>query len=241
MQERLRQALSRWHPQGLCLLCRQPTDNRPLLCQHCEADLPVLTHPCPTCGHPLPDQAEGRCGRCLRRPPAWDRLAVLGDYAFPYLALIQRLKYRGEYLMASLLGELMARHLPQDPFPEVLLPVPLHWWRRWCRGFNQAEALCRAIQRHSGLPLDRHLLKRVRMTRPQARLSQAERRRNLKGVFALGPHHYRHVALVDDVVTTGTTATALCRLLRQSGVERIEVWAVSRALSHPKQDYSVHR
>ncbi|WP_409421231.1 ComF family protein [Pseudaeromonas sp. ZJS20] len=241
MLETLRQALSHWPPQGLCLLCHQPADGRPLLCQHCEADLPRLNNPCPTCGHPLPEPAEGVCGRCLRHPPAWDRLAVLGDYAFPYPALIQRLKYQGEYLMASLLGELMARHLPHEPLPEVLLPVPLHWWRRWRRGFNQAEALCRTIRRHTGLPLDPHLLRRVRTTRPQARLSQAERRRNLKGAFALGPHHYRHVALVDDVVTTGTTATLLCRLLRHSGVERIEVWAVSRALIHPKQDYPARR
>jgi len=241
MLESLRHTLAHWQPNGLCLLCQQATDSRPLLCRHCEASLPRLRHPCPTCGHPLPEQVEGVCGRCLRHPPPWDRLAVLGDYEFPYPALIQALKYQGNYLMASLLGEQMARHLPADPLPEVLLPVPLHWWRRWRRGFNQAEALCRAIRRHSGLPLDRRLLRRVRTTEPQARLNQAQRRRNLKGAFAVAPHHYRHVALVDDVVTTGTTAATLCHLLRQSGVERIEVWAVSRALIHPKQDYSARR
>ena len=66
MLETLRQALSHWPPHGLCLLCHQPADGRPLLCQHCEADLPRLSHPCPTCGHPLPEPAEGVCGRCLR-------------------------------------------------------------------------------------------------------------------------------------------------------------------------------
>lgn len=216
--------------QGVCLLCRQPS-SQPLLCAHCAAVLPRLEQPCERCGHPVPTVGDHLCGQCLRQPPPWDRLFALADYGFPYRSLIHQLKYGHQPLPALLMGRQMAASLPTPPWPEVLLPVPLHWWRAWRRGYNQAEELARALGQASGIPVDARLLRRVRATASQTQLSRRERRRNLARAFVVGEHGYRHVALVDDVVTTGSTAAVLTGLLRDSGVDTVEVWAVCRTLS----------
>ncbi|WP_429036682.1 ComF family protein [Aeromonas media] len=222
---------------GLCLLCRQPCDDQPLLCSWCQQSLHQPCRKCRLCATPLPEQHTGNellCGRCQRRPPPWERLQVIGDYQPPYSLLIPRLKYSGQILLAPLLAQLLADHLEGDDPPEVIIPVPLHWWRQWWRGFNQAKEIGTALGELTGIPCDTRLLRRVRATPQQTRLSAGQRRRNLRGAFQIAPHHYRHVALLDDVVTTGATAGQLSRLLHESGITRVEVWAICRTLRHLK-------
>ncbi|MBS4640390.1 ComF family protein [Aeromonas media] len=222
---------------GLCLLCRQPCDDQPLLCSWCQQSLHQPCRKCRLCATPLPEQHTGNellCGRCQRRPPPWERLQVIGDYQPPYSLLIPRLKYSGQILLAPLLAQLLADHLEGDDPPEVIIPVPLHWWRQWWRGFNQAEEIGTALGELTGIPCDTRLLRRVRATPQQTRHSAGQRRRNLRGAFQIAPHHYRHVALLDDVVTTGATAGQLSRLLHESGITRVEVWAICRTLRHLK-------
>ncbi|MNH05535.1 DNA utilization protein GntX [compost metagenome] len=222
---------------GLCLLCRQPCDDQPLLCSWCQQSLHQPCRKCRLCATPLPEQHTGNellCGRCQRRPPPWERLQVIGDYQPPYSLLIPRLKYSGQILLAPLLARLLADHLEGDDPPEAIIPVPLHWWRQWWRGFNQAEEIGTALGELTGIPCDTRLLRRVRATPQQTRLSAGQRRRNLRGAFQIAPHHYRHVALLDDVVTTGATAGQLTRLLHESGITEVEVWAICRTLRHLK-------
>ncbi|MNF30959.1 DNA utilization protein GntX [compost metagenome] len=222
---------------GLCLLCRQPCDDQPLLCSWCQHSLHQPCRKCRLCATPLPEQHTGNellCGRCQRRPPPWERLQVIGDYQPPYSLLIPRLKYSGQILLAPLLARLLADHLEGDDPPEAIIPVPLHWWRQWWRGFNQAEEIGLALGALTGIPCDTRLLRRIRATPQQTRLSAGQRRRNLRGAFQIAPHHYRHVALLDDVVTTGATAGQLSRLLHESGITRVEVWAICRTLRHLK-------
>ena len=222
---------------GLCLLCRQPCDDQPLLCSWCQQSLHQPCRKCRLCATPLPEQHTGNellCGRCQRRPPPWERLQVIGDYQLPYSLLIPRLKYSGQILLAPLLAQLLADHLEGDDPPEAIIPVPLHWWRQWWRGFNQAEEIGTALGELTGIPCDTRLLRRIRATPQQTRLSAGQRRRNLRGAFQIAPHHYRHVALLDDVVTTGATAGQLTRLLHESGIARVEVWAICRTLRHIK-------
>ena len=216
---------------GDCLLCRQAVQHQALLCDYCQAELPRLHHPCPLCAYPMPQPAPA-CGRCLSKPPAWDRLRVLADYGDPYRNLLIGLKYHQQREAAHLLGRLFAAQPIAETLPQVLLPVPLHWWRQWRRGYNQAELLGREISRQLGIPLDNHILKRHRATPSQARLGRAARQRNLRHAFSLSAHGYRHVALVDDIVTTGATARELTRRLKRSGVEVVEVWAICRTLRH---------
>ena len=222
---------------GLCLLCRQPCDDQPLLCSWCQQSLHQHCRKCRLCATPLPEQHAGNellCGRCQRRPPPWEWLQVIGDYQPPYSLLIPRLKYSGQILLAPLLARPLADHLEGDDLPEAIIPVPLHWWRQWWRGFNQAEEIGTALGELTGIPCDTRLLRRIRATPQQTRLSAGQRRRNLRGAFQIAPHHYRHVALLDDVVTTGATAGQLTRLLHESGIARVEVWAICRTLRHIK-------
>ncbi|MFM5193765.1 ComF family protein [Aeromonas media] len=222
---------------GLCLLCRQPCDDQPLLCRWCQHSLHQPCRKCRLCATPLPEHQAGNellCGRCQRRPPPWERLQVIGDYQPPYSLLIPRLKYSGHILLAPLLARLLADHLEGDDPPEAIIPVPLHWWRQWWRGFNQAEEIGTALGELTGIPCDTRLLRRIRATPQQTRLSAGQRRRNLRGAFQIAPHHYRHVALLDDVVTTGATAGQLTRLLHESGITEVEVWAICRTLRHLK-------
>ncbi|WMC10364.1 ComF family protein [Oceanimonas pelagia] len=213
---------------GQCLLCRQDCHDAALLCQHCRNELPVLEHPCPGCACPLP-MAGARCGHCQKRPPPWQRMQVLAPYEAPFNRLVHDLKYHGRLLNGRLLGQLLAERL-LPPWPEAVLPVPLHWWRRLRRGGNQAEEIARGLP--PALTVDHRLLRRVRATAAQTHLSKAERRRNLTGAFTTASCPYRHVALLDDVITTGATMAELTRLLQAHGVERVEVWAVCRTLEH---------
>ncbi|GAA3544492.1 ComF family protein [Zobellella aerophila] len=215
---------------GQCLLCRQDCQQQPLICRQCREALPGLKHPCPLCAFPLPQQG-AHCGHCQRHPPAWDRMRVLADYEYPFEQLIQRLKYQHQRLAGRLLGQLLAERI-SPPLPEVILPVPLHWWRRWRRGYNQAEEIARGLASRLPVAIDCRSLRRIRATPAQARLSRKARRRNLHRAFRLAPVHYRHVALLDDVITTGSTMNELVGLLRRQGVETIEVWALCRTLEH---------
>ncbi|MBL0522834.1 ComF family protein [Aeromonas enteropelogenes] len=223
--------------QGSCLLCHQPCDAEPLLCSWCREALRQPHPRCRLCAAPLSEymkESQWVCGRCQRRPPPWERLQVIGDYQTPYPLLIPRLKYAGQTLLAPLLARLLADHLDQRDPPEAIIPVPLHWWRHWWRGFNQAEEIGRALGEITGIPLDQRLLQRIKATPQQTRLTAGQRRRNLRGAFRVSSHQYRHVALLDDVVTTGATAGQLTRLLHESGITKVEVWAICRTLKHIK-------
>ncbi len=117
-------------------------------------------------------------------------------------------------------------------YPECIVPVPLHPARLRERGYNQALELARPLARSLGIRLEKNLVQRVRQTRPQTELKLASRAANLHQAFRLKrPPNYRHIALVDDVITSGHTVNALaCEFLRE-GVEKVEVWAIARALS----------
>ncbi len=213
-----------------CLLCKQPAQAA-LICQYCAEELPILDHFCFQCGIPLAGH-QTLCSQCQRNPPAWDRLHILSDYEFPIKGLVHQLKYEKNTLAADLLSQFLIDTYQSDEYshsqPEAILPVPLHWRRNCYRGFNQCLELARPISRHLDIPIRGDLLKRIRHTKVQAGLSQTDRQSNLEKAFIIKPHSYKHVILLDDVVTTGVTATTLVQLLKANGCERVDVWAVCR-------------
>ena len=116
---------------------------------------------------------------------------------------------------------------------EALIPVPLHQSRLLERGFNQSEELARILSRLLDIPLDRQSLQRIRPTLPQSGLSLSKRHKNLLQAFRYDPHRdYRRVAIIDDVITTGSTMEEICKRLHQAGVRHVEVWSLCRALKH---------
>ena len=161
--------------------------------------------------------------------------------------MIAPLQYRGmvrDYLLrlkqseSTCLASCLCEHtfdafIDCWPRPQVLLPVPLHRDRLLERGYNQAREIARLWSNDLDIRVDRRALSRIRATAPQAGLSANQRRENLRQAFRYRPGKaYRHVAIVDDIVTTGSTATEITRLLHRAGVEYVEVWALARAYKH---------
>ena len=207
-----------------CPLCGENTPGGGF-CAGCLADLPWIGPACRCCGLPLPDPAGERCGRCLGRPPAFDRTLAPLAWRPPVDRLIHALKFRERLHLVDPLAGLWQ---PAEP-PEALIPVPLHPARLRERGFNQAALLARSAGRRLGIPV-LSPCRRRRMTPPQHRLDARARRRNLAGAFTCRalPENIRHVALVDDVMTTGSTLDALARALRACNVQRVDAWVLAR-------------
>ncbi len=186
---------------------------------------------CQTCGLPTP--AGQTCGRCVNDPPAFDSLLSACLYRFPLSAIIQQYKFKARLEYAYPLSQLLVDVLRQQAgsLPQCILPVPLHKTRQRRRGFNQAIELARPIAKQLGIRLDYTSCLRHKNTRQQASLSLAERSTNLNDAFSVRPGlRYRHVAILDDIVTSTNTVNALARMLRRHGVETIEAWCIARAV-----------
>lgn len=231
-----RQPVYNWlKNQQICALCDEPADTPQRLCSSCEAELPWLGDHCLVCALPLPG-AGLTCGGCLQRPPSFDRVEAPWRYAFPVDSLITRFKHQAKWPLGRLLGELLSRHLLHAfdeglARPDLLLPVPLADRRQRRRGFNQAALLARWLGEHLQLPVQQHWLQRVIDTPAQQQLDAATRQRNLRRAFALSPDSRvagLHLALVDDVLTTGATAERLARLLKKAGAARVDVYCLAR-------------
>jgi len=171
------------------------------------------------------------CGRCLSRHPAFDETYAPFIYQGAIRHLISTLKFSANYKNARLLGMLLADHLKQTAErPDLLLPVPLYKSRYCQRGFNQAIEIARTVAKELQIPLDLNSCKRHRDTPHQTQLSAKKRRKNLKNAFSvIKPIHARRIAILDDVMTTGSTAHELASVLKKAGVSRVDVWVCARA------------
>ncbi len=202
------------------------------LCPACRQSLPENHHACARCALPLPGSAPSgsECGQCRRQRPSYDRLQAGFRYEAPLDQLITGLKYAQRLSYGRVLGLLLAERidLGEGP-PQMLLPAPLHRRRLRERGFNQSAELTRTLAHELTLPWSTDALTRIRHTEPQAGLDRRARRRNLRRAFRWqGPGDLEHVAVIDDVVTTGTTAEEMARTLKRAGIGRVEIWAVAR-------------
>jgi ComF family protein len=215
-----------------CLLCGRSGAGDIDLCSDCVADLPRNDTACVVCAAPLPASAVARsCGECLRDPPPFISSFVPYRYAYPLDHLVRGLKFRNELACGRVLGELFSRCVLTrgGSLPEVIVPVPLAPRRYRERGYNQAAELALAIQRCTGVAAKTDVVARQRETAEQAGLDRKARRKNVRDAFtALAPLRGRSVAILDDVVTTGSTVRELAAALRQAGAEQVEVWAIAR-------------
>jgi ComF family protein len=180
---------------------------------------------------PLAGSHAVRCGQCQRLPPLFARSVAPWLYQAPLDYLLKALKFHGRLTAARLLGDLLGEVLVQrpDPRPQAIIPVPLHPSRMRERGFNQALELARPLARRLGIPVLAGAVRRVRPTPPQMQLDAASRRGNVRGAFVVTRTiPLRHVAVLDDVMTTGSTVTEVARILHAAGVEEISIWACAR-------------
>ena len=218
-----------------CLLCGAPGQAPCLdLCFDCDEELPAASPACPRCAsrQDVERACATPCERCAVSPPPYTRCHAAFRYAAPVDALVQALKYRGQLTISRVLGELLARSVGRAGLAcDMILPVPLHPLRHAERGFNQATEIARWTARRLGSRCAPDLATRLVAGTRQVGLSAAERRLNLQGAFTANDQraHGRHVAVVDDVLTTGSTAAALARALLDAGAARVDVWCVALA------------
>lgn len=216
-----------------CLLCGVGDIGPALLCPACRGDLRRNHRACRVCALPLAGQAP-ICGHCLRQPPPFDAARIPLLYVPPCDFLIRAFKFEGRLGHGRALTEAVVDAFRGDP-PQLLIPVPLHQSRMRARGFNQSHLIAADLGRALDIPLDAGFCRRRRRTWTQTGLTARQRRRNLRDAFEVsGNLGADHVAIVDDVVTTGSTVAELARLLKRHGVSRVEVWALAR--TPPRND-----
>lgn len=213
-----------------CLTCG--IRSKEPLCEGCFRELPWNDHPCRRCAAPVPGLVTEACGQCARHPPAYDAAYAAFVYAWPLDRLLQEFKFRGRLATGRVLALALADYLELKTAtrPDLLVPIPLHRGRLAERGFNQAAEIAHQLCRRLGVRVAPAFLCRTRRTPPQSGLERAARRRNLRRAFACRRSATGlHIALVDDVVTTGSTVEAAARVLKRAGASRVSVYALARA------------
>jgi ComF family protein len=217
----------------VCIFCKNLSDRAQDLCQRCYDDLPRLAQGCLCCANVLPF-AESLCGQCLQKKPPFDHTHALFSYQPPVTKLILDLKFQHALANAKLLGELLLEKIVQEWYqnkslPSVIIPMPLHALRLKERGFNQALEIARPIARQLHLPLLTKGFVRQKHTIAQATLPADERRRNMRDAFLITSDiKNQTVAVIDDVITTGTTIHEFSRLLKKCGAGRVDIWCCAR-------------
>ena len=222
-----------------CVLCDTSVTGALSLCRPCLDDLPRLKSTCYQCGLPLENRQEASiCGQCQQLSPPIDYLISSLHYAYPVNYLLSQLKFKHDLTHAKIFSHIMLTMLqkyysePADALPDIIIPIPLHKKRYRQRGFNQALEIAKPIAKKLHIPLSIDTVQRIKYTQAQSLLSAVERRKNLHNSFMINKRiSAEHIVLVDDVVTTGTTVYELATLLKQSGVKKVGVWTVARAVN----------
>lgn len=223
---------------GLCWLCRMPLSIPAWgVCSRCSKQLPRLPCCCPQCGLPAV-MADVPCGRCLKKTPPWQQIVMVTDYVLPLNLLVHKFKFRQQTALAPALARLLllrileAWRTRQLIRPDVIVSVPLHKRRQWQRGYNHSALLARWLAGRLQCDYWPGAVTRVRHTKIQHQLNARLRKRNIRNAFCLrAAVSGLHVALVDDVVTTGNTVAEIAHLLQRSGAASVQVWCLCRTLS----------
>ena len=218
-------ALSHCPPQA-CYFCFHPGLPRYPLCRFCERDLLALLIPN---DRPIPLSVLGG----MKHKPAFDHLIIFSEYIFPFDHLITQYKFHDQLWIGRMLGRLLApglkHYYQQQDLPDAILPVPLHYKRQRERGFNQVTEIAYPIAKTLELPLLSKGVIRQKNTQAQSTLDKNVRGSNMKNAFACQPGVTlpKHIAILDDVITTGNTVVALTKVLKENGVEKVTVWGLA--------------
>lgn len=221
----------------ICCFCSAELPNGDLdLCLDCKVSLPFLADRCYRCGLRLEKTNEAiDCEACQNKQPAFSRLCALFSYDPPVTNLVTGLKFHNRLAYGRVLSELLKEAVETKWYqnlslPEAIIPMPLHSRRLRSRGYNQAMELVLPFRKQDKIPVLHKVCVRNRVTKKQSGLNAEQRRHNLKDAFQIELlEPLNHVAIVDDVVTTGNTVAALSRALKKAGVDQIDVWCICRA------------
>jgi len=225
-----------------CPGCGEVTGADHRFCARCWGGLRFLGPPwCASCHLPFDfDRGEeARCAECMADPPVHDGVRAAVGYSEVAKNVALKLKYSGRLACAATMARAMRRLMPAEA--ELLVPVPLHRWRIWSRGFNQAALIAQSLSRASGVPAEVELLRRVKATPVLRGLGRRGRAKAVAGAFALAPGAHERLAgktvvLVDDVYTSGATGSACARLLKRGGAARVILLCWARVLDRHAPD-----
>ena len=215
---------------GICYLCEDFCSDQSIFCANCSTDLPRACEFSGSCEEQNSTGIQSANGRIAQA--AIDQTITTHTFKFPVNELIHQLKYNQKLLIAKQLGLDLASVISKvgAPLPDCLIPVPLYRLRFLTRGFNQALEIANVVGRELSLPVDAGLVARRRNTLAQYALNPAQRAANLRRAFRLNSMpEYDFVAIIDDVITTGSTVKEMARVLKKAGVKRVAAWACARA------------
>ncbi len=218
-----------------CILCGYAS-GAANICAPCSDEMPRIGACCCKCSLPLEDPEDRVCDHCQKFAPPWHSAIAALVYGFPVDQLVRRFKFSRSLACGQLLAQELTRAVASRSIhqPDAIVPVPLHRTRYLARAFNQSELLARHTGKRQGIPVYNGLLRRRRRTRAHSGLDAVSRRINIKGAFrcrltSRQRDYVRHVALVDDVLTTGATLSECTRALQAEGIRKVSIWVAARA------------
>lgn len=216
-------------PSTICLLCAETSLTAPI-CNTCQR-LFIPLNKCNQCqcGAIRYDE-RALCLLCQQQKPVFQAAFTGYRYCYPLDRLLIHYKHLRQHQTEPALKQLWLQHIQSiSPLPEALVPIPLHYRRYWRRGFNQAVQLAKFAAELHNIP-SVPLLQKYQYTHSQQGKTRIERKHNIEGSFACPtPFKYQHLALVDDVLTTGSTANEAARVLIANGAQRVDIWALAQA------------
>lgn len=218
-----------------CLICGVLLTDLKNLCVPCRDFLPQIAFACFRCGLPQLDPPSSMCGVCLVSPPPYERVVAPYVYESVMREWILAFKFHSKLIFSSVLAERLAEAVRHAyiglDLPQVIIPMPLHDKRVGERGFNQSLELAKELARHLAIPYLASAAKRLRDSKPQSLHQSVEARRaNVENIFSVPSLAYQYVAIVDDVMTSGATVSALTKTLLAAGAKRVDVWCVARSI-----------
>lgn len=214
-----------------CVLCKKAAHtDHPALCLACR-NLLTRSHCCEQCGNRLEIKTINICGNCQTSPPSIDHTFSASTYSTTAKELIKQLKFNKQLLIAYSLGKLLADMISQQniKLPDIIIPVPMHKNRLRKRGFNQALEIAKPVARQLAIPLSNTIAYRKTYTLPQTEMDATTRRTNPQASFDCNKLSGEHIAIVDDVITTGSTVNELAKTLKQQGASTVSAWSIAHA------------
>lgn len=208
-----------------CLLCEKL--NSGLICKDCTPYLSWQKNSCPQCGIYHPDAK--MCGRCISHPPFFNFTYACFSYQTPVSQWISNLKFQHKLYFAKLFARFLINKIQIDDLPDLIISVPLHKKRLMQRGFNQAHEVAKRVCKELNINYDARLVLRNKHRIPQAELDYKKRRASVRNIFEMTKSFSaKHIAIVDDVVTNGSTVNELAKLLKQHGAQRVDIFCIAR-------------
>mgnify|MGYP001943723320 CR=1 FL=1 len=214
-----------------CILCDMPCNSLQSICPTCWNDLPWQLNTCKHCAITISAKSADICKNCLKKKPHFDNTIAAFNYQFPIDIILpkikkQQAKHHIKWLAHALAGKISIQQNYQ--LPEALIPVPLSNIKQLIKGYNQTEQLCLALNKSLQININTQLVVKVKETQSQASLKAKARKKNLIDAFRVHKTPLKHVAIVDDVMTTGATANEIAKELKKAGVQKIELWILAR-------------